>query len=129
MMPVQDLNHVNINAPMDLLRRVRDFYVDIIGLQEGWRPDVPVAGFWLYAGDKPVVHLMDASAMAGGAAETGAVGRLDHIAFTCSDVEAFEAHIAQRGVPYQRRDFPAFDTVQLVVTDPTGLDVELNFTG
>lgn len=128
MMPVQDLNHVNINAPMDLLRRVRDFYVDIIGLQDGWRPDVPVAGYWLYAGEKPVVHLMDASAMAGGPTEPGVTGHLDHIAFTCTDVDAFEAHLEQQGVPFRRRDLPAFDTVQLVVTDPTGLDVELNFS-
>ena len=52
-------NHFNIRAPCALLRTVRDFYVDVIGLLEGPRPDVPVAGYWLYLADVPVLHLME----------------------------------------------------------------------
>ena len=52
-------NHFNIRAPASLLTTVRDFYVDVIGLVEGPRPDAPVAGYWLYLGDVPVLHLME----------------------------------------------------------------------
>lgn len=132
-MPIQDLNHVNINAPMSLLKQVRDFYVDILGLRDGWRPDVPVAGYWLYAGEKPVMHLMDAAGVELGGVEgktpqPGAIGHLDHIAFTCNDVEAMEGKLHGLKVAYLRRDFPAANTIQLVVKDPTGMDVELNFS-
>jgi catechol 2,3-dioxygenase-like lactoylglutathione lyase family enzyme len=127
-MPIHDLNHVNIKANRELLARVRDFYVDIIGLREGWRPDVPVPGFWLYAGDKPVLHLMEAADSGEMAAPTGEPGHVDHIAFTCTGVDAFSKHLETCRTPYCRRDFPEFDTVQLVVKDPTGMDVELNFS-
>lgn len=131
-MAVEDLNHVNINAPLALLAEIRDFYVNIIGLHEGWRPDVPVAGYWLYAADKPVLHLMDtgidADGVSAGPLRTGVTGHVDHIAFTCTDVDAMEQHLQQQGTDYVRRDFPTFSTVQLVVKDPAGMAVELNFT-
>ncbi|MFA5549410.1 MAG: VOC family protein [Porticoccaceae bacterium] len=127
-MPVEDLNHVNINAPQPLLDRLRDFYVDIIGLREGPRPPVPIPGYWLYAGDKPVVHLTDAAAMPGHHPQPGARGHLDHIAFSCTDVAGMETRLLAAGVPFRRNDIREFGIVQLVVTDPAGLDVELNIS-
>lgn len=127
-MPISALNHVNIKAPQPMLDEVRDFYVDLLGLHQGWRPEVPVPGSWLYSGENPVIHLMEDNRPLDEitSPETGFV---DHIAFTCTNLPAFEAHLVNAGVHYQRRDFPQFDTVQLVLTDPTGLGVELNFPG
>lgn len=125
-MSVESLNHINICAPLHVLQKVRDFYTDLLGLQDGWRPDFPMAGFWLYADGKPIVHLMEASAQHE-QTPSNAIGYLDHIAFTCSSLELFLEKFEERGVEYTRRDFPQFNTVQLVVKDPTGMDVELNF--
>ena len=58
-MPLIAFNHFNIRAPSALLRTVRDFYVDVIGLEAGPRPYVPVAGYWLYLSDLPVLHLIE----------------------------------------------------------------------
>lgn len=124
-MPVQDLNHINIRAPQPQLNRVRDFYVNVLGLQPGWRPEVPVAGYWLYLGERPVLHLMVCSADA--VSNTG-TGHIDHFAFSCSGPEAMEQQLQQWDVPYLRRDFPQFNMLQLVVTDPLGNPVELNFS-
>ena len=127
-MAVEDLNHVNINAPQPLLDQLRDFYVAVIGLKEGWRPPVPIPGYWLYAGDKPLVHLMDASAMPGHQRQPQPAGHLDHIAFSCTDATGMEARLRAAGIPYRRNDTREFGIVQLVVTDPAGLDVELNIS-
>jgi catechol-2,3-dioxygenase len=121
-------NHFNIRAPASLLTTVRDFYVDVIGLAEGPRPDAPVAGYWLYLADVPVLHLMEWPD--GPQSPDLERGYLDHIAFSCHDEMAFIARFDQRAVPFRRRELtlPSGEPfLQLMVSDPTGLGVELNF--
>lgn len=125
-MSVEDLNHVNIRAPADLLKQVRDFYVDVLGLHEGDRPGIAQGGYWLYAGDKPIVHLADGEFM-GDTAVYQNTGNLDHVAFTCIDIDAMQERFERSGRKFLRRDFPEYGFAQLVLTDPIGLDIELNF--
>ncbi len=124
-MATEGLNHFNIAAPADLLARVRDFYVDVVGLEEGYRPDFGIPGHWLYAGGRAVLHLMEVEAS--GRAPTGTPGFLDHVAFTCRDLEDTERHLQRLGVEYRRSDLRDFGLIQLFVRDPTGLGVEMNF--
>ena len=58
-MGVLAFNHFNIRALKPLLEEVRTFYVDVIGLAEGFRPAVPVPGYWLYLEALPILHLME----------------------------------------------------------------------
>ena len=121
-------NHFNIRAPASLLTTVRDFYVDVIGLVEGPRPDAPVAGYWLYLAEVPVLHLMEWSD--GPQSPDLERGYLDHIAFSCHDEMTFIDRFEQLSVPFRRREFalPSGESfLQLMVSDPTGLGVELNF--
>ncbi len=80
-MGVQALEHVTIRCAQ--LRRTRDFYVELMGLTEGERPDFPFRGYWLYLGGIPVVHLVEASDKAGawGREERHACGRGRHRGF------------------------------------------------
>ena len=55
-MGVLAFNHFNIRAPKPLLEEVRTFYVDVVGLAEGFRPAVPVPGYWLYLEALPILH-------------------------------------------------------------------------
>ncbi len=128
-MAIKNLNHVNIRAPQPLLDRVRDFYVEVVGLEDGERPDIPIPGYWLYADGAPIVHLMD-SAYRGLEDDALSVGtsHLDHFALTCTDLEGTEARLKDMNVDYRRRDAPEHGFSQLFLTDPTGLGVELNFT-
>ena len=41
------LHHVNIKAPKELLEREKDFFCEVLGLQEGNRPDFSSSGYWL----------------------------------------------------------------------------------
>jgi hypothetical protein len=100
----------------------------VIGLVEGPRPDAPVAGYWLYLADVPVLHLMEWSD--GPQSPDLERGYLDHIAFSCHDEMTFIDRFEQLSVPFRRREFalPSGEPfLQLMVSDPTGLGVELNF--
>ncbi|GIX29904.1 MAG: hypothetical protein KatS3mg124_0376 [Porticoccaceae bacterium] len=121
-------DHVNLRIPRERLAAVRDFYVQVVGLREGERPPSPTAGHWLYLGDHPVLHLMDASfRQLDAAVLAGGRGPVDHLAFACRDLEGTLARLARLGVPYRRRDVPEAGFTQLFVEDPQGLSVELNF--
>ncbi len=125
-MTVQGINHINLNAPRPLLDRLRDFYVDVVGLADGWRPATDIPGYWLYAGDTPIMHLMDMGERRGPDPEGH--GHLDHIAFSCTDIDATEQRLQRAGVEFQRRDAPDMGFSQLMLKDPAGLMVELNFS-
>lgn len=128
---VRQLHHFNFHAPPELIERLRDFYVDVIGLRAGPMPgQPPFPAYWLYLGDVPVVHLN------GGPLEKPAAdatprdtGWVDHIAFTCEDHAGARAHLDALGVDYVSNEIPAIGLRQLFVTDPAGLRIELNFFG
>ena len=127
-MGVLAFNHINIRAPKPVLEEVRNFYLEVIGLTEGFRPNVPIHGYWLYLGDLPVLHLMEWSDP--GTAPKYERGYLDHVAFSCDGLEDFINKLKNLDVVYTRRDFDLSGGVftQLEITDPVGNGVELNFT-
>ena len=45
-MAIKTFEHVLILA--NDVEKTKDFYVDILGLEVGYRPDFPFKGFWLY---------------------------------------------------------------------------------
>lgn len=125
-MPVQSFNHFNLRADRELLSKLRDFYVDVVGLKVGPRPAFNFNGYWLYTGDLAVLHLVEApDAPGSGHARQGT---FDHVAFSCSGLADFEAQFRRTAVVYRRTEIPGTDIVQLFVKDPAGNGVELNFS-
>ena len=51
-MALKTFEHVLILA--DDVDKTKDFYVDILGLEVGYRPDFPFKGYWLYLKDNKV---------------------------------------------------------------------------
>ena len=45
-MTLKSFEHVLILA--DDLEKTKNFYVDLLGLKSGYRPDFPFPGYWLY---------------------------------------------------------------------------------
>lgn len=131
-MGVQALEHVTVRCAQ--LRRTRDFYVDLLGLSEGARPDFPFRGYWLYLGGIPVVHLVEATDTAGAWGrdmvipnpETG-TGSFDHVAFKGDDFAAMRARLKEAGMTFKERVVPGRPLKQLFVLDPEGVLVEINF--
>lgn len=122
------LNHINIRGHRALIDSLRDFYCDVLGLHEGFRPPFPGFGYWLYAEgvtDKAAIHLYEAEADEERPIE--GVNTLDHFAFDCTNRPEVEATLARHGVEYRTAVIPLTGQVQLFVRDPGGNSVELNF--
>ncbi len=124
-MPAIDLNHYNITAPIALLDEIRNFYCDTVGLVPGTRPPLRNAGYWLYAGDRAILHL----SAAGEDEErlTHVTSTIDHVAFTCVDFPAMRAKLDALGIPYRDSAVPSMKLRQIFFHDPAGNGVELNF--
>jgi catechol 2,3-dioxygenase-like lactoylglutathione lyase family enzyme len=113
------LDHINI-VTTDL-PGVRDFLVDLLGLEDGFRPPFDFPGHWLYLGGQPVIHLADR----GHAARDR--GWVDHIAFAGFDFEAEKARLDAGGHRYVAGGIPGGPR-QLFVSGPDGLKIELQCT-
>ncbi len=124
-MPVTALDHSNLRADAPLVEALREFYVEVLGLQEGPRPPFPSAGYWLYAGTKAIVHLGITEVDEGRATQERTT--LDHIAFACTDLPRHEALLRERGIAYRLRQLPLTGQWQLFFNDPAGNGVELIF--
>lgn len=124
-MPVAAFNHFNLRAQRALLEQLRAFYTDVVGLAVGDRPPFDFHGYWLYLGETAVLHLVDDAAAPGVGDRPR--GSFDHVAFTCTDLAAFEQRLKSLGVPYRRAVVPGRSQVQLFVKDPAGNGVEFNF--
>ena len=120
-----ELDHFNIAAPMDLLESVRDFYRDVLGFEEGFRPAFQRRGFWLYQGGRPSIHLIESDMHH--AAERQPY--LDHIAFRASGLEQVKARLDQHGVTYRTGYIAEKEMTQLFFRDPAGTGLEINFPG
>lgn len=119
-MPIVRLDHFNI-APKDMEETVR-FYVDIVGLTVGYRPDFGVDGYWLYAGEQSVLHLLGDERRS-----TGPTGRMDHIAFWSTGIAECLERLTKAGWPYMLRTIEVAGMHQIFLTDPDGVQLEIGF--
>jgi catechol 2,3-dioxygenase-like lactoylglutathione lyase family enzyme len=127
-MPLEGLNHYTIR-PVDLAR-TREFYVEILGLEEGYRPPLGFDGHWLYCGGAPTVHLIGPRPQreAGWPERVaGDTGLLDHIAFSCTGLKEMRARLQAGGIAFEERVIPRDRQTQLFLHDPDGVAVELNY--
>lgn len=133
-MPLTDLQHLLIQvADLDA---TRDWYVDVLGLEEGPHPDFGFPVRWLYLGGKDVLHLTE-----GGSAVSeqrqryvgqqsqavAGTGVVDHVAFGATGLDATIARLRDKGVAFTERRADLVAAYQLFLLDPNGVKVELNF--
>ena len=135
-MPLRTLDHCSIRT-LDL-RATRDFYIDVLGLHEGDRPDFPFPGHWLCVDDCTVIHLVgvdpdDPSGLMeylGGEIDADALtgsGAFDHIAFCATDAPAMLGRLKKNNASFSERRVPNMDLHQIFVDDPNGITIELNY--
>jgi catechol 2,3-dioxygenase-like lactoylglutathione lyase family enzyme len=120
-MIIRGIDHINIGT--DRLDETRAFFIDVLGLTEGWRPDFPFGGAWLYAGDGAVVHLVQLAAAKGPSKDAA----LDHVAFRIDDFDGTIARLEAKGVRYQIVDIPKTPIRQINIRDLNGVNIELNY--
>jgi catechol 2,3-dioxygenase-like lactoylglutathione lyase family enzyme len=119
-MPVTAMNHFTILT--DDVPATVDFYRELLGLVEGPRPPFEFPGAWLYAGDRPILHVVG-----GRKADELRPGVIDHMAFSAEDLSDTLALLASRNIAHTCRRLPGGGTWQVFFHDPNGARVELDF--
>lgn len=119
-MPVSAMNHFTV-LTSDLAAS-KAFYVDILGLHDGFRPDLGFPGAWLYAGGQAILHIV-----AGRELPPQPRGVIDHMAFSARDLRAVATRLTASGIEYDLRRLPSTGAWQLFCFDPSGARVELDF--
>lgn len=115
------MNHFTVIAGDE--KATLDFYVGLLGLTVGPRPDLGFAGAWLYAGgQQAVLHMYFDRAV-----PQPPAGVIDHLAFSARDLKAVKARFDARGIKYVLRQQVGAGTWQLFCHDPSGAKVELDF--
>jgi len=124
---IDGLDHFTITTAD--LARSRDFYVEVLGLVEGDRPPLGFPGHWLYAGGRPILHLVgDGAATRAGGRERD-TGGFDHIALAARGMKTLGEKLTARGIAFEARSVPGRPRKQIFFTDPDGVKVELQFDG
>lgn len=119
-MPVTTMNHFTILT--DDVAATVDFYRDLLGLVDGPRPPFDFPGAWLYAGERPILHVVG-----GRNADELRPGVIDHMAFSAEDLSETLALLASRNIAHTCRRLPGGGTWQVFFHDPNGARVELDF--
>jgi len=116
------IDHINIRSSKEQLEQVKKFYCNILNLKEGLKPGISNRGFWLYADDKPIIHLSERDKYT----RTEPTGCFDHAAFQVTDLEEFINRLKRFGIEYQSGHIEAISMRQVFFSDPAGLRIELN---
>lgn len=115
----------------------RDFYRDVLGFAEGFRPDLGFLGHWLYLGEVAVIHIADWDSYTAHSRRLGipvttpapGTGALDHVAFNApaSQYPVLKQRLEERGLRFHPHGSPGIGLRQIFLDDPNGLKLELNF--
>ncbi len=115
--------HFNISAPLALLEKVKEFYIEVFSLELGFRPNFSDHGFWLYQGEQPIIHLSQNETRQG----CSAPGFLDHLAFRLTGRDAFTDKLSALNIEYHIKLVPQLNMQQVFLHDPSGIKLEVNF--
>lgn len=121
-MNVELLDHVTLNTRH--LDECIQFYGEVLGMENGPRPDFGFPGAWMYLEGRPVVHIMALDNARGGTS-----GPVDHIAFRCKGFDEVKARLIEAGYEVGQNIVADFKIKQLYIDDPDGVKIELNFLG
>lgn len=131
-MPLSHLEHYLVLT--DDVDGTRDFYCNVLGLRVGPRPPLGFAGYWVYLGDVPCVHIADWGAYRMHSEAMGipvssrasGTGPLDHIAFNGTDHLSVKARLLANGIVPKENFVPGVNMHQYFFDDPNGVKIELN---
>lgn len=119
-MAIAGMNHFTVLSSD--LERSKAFYINVLGLTEGYRPPFTFPGAWLYVGNQAILHIMTGKSM-----PKNAAGVIDHMAFTASNLQAVVNTLKQQGIHYELHRLKDLEIWQLFFHDPDGAKVELDF--
>ena len=133
-MPLSHIEHFLLQTAD--MEKTREWYVNVLGMRVGPNPDFKFPVFWLYLGDKDVVHVTEGGAKASEnrkryvgqeSQATAGSGAIDHLAFRATGLRDMIAHLKALGVDFKQRQVHDQGLYQLFMFDPNGIKIELNY--
>lgn len=134
-MPLSHIEHFLLQTSD--MEKTREWYTKVLGMRVGPSPDFKFPVFWLYIGDKDVVHVCEGGKgvsqnrkkYVGQQSEASeGTGVVDHIAFRATGLRDMIAHLKQLGVEFNQRQVDDQGLYQLFMFDPNGVKIELNYS-
>ena len=117
------LDHFNIRT-RQLADTVR-FYEDVLGLENGARPNFAFPGAWMYSEGRAEVRLVDISQTS--EPQKPDSGVVHHVALVSSGIDAMKRRLKRKDMPFDARQVPGGELWQIFVQDPNGVMIELNY--
>ena len=133
-MPLAFIEHFLIQSAD--IEATKDWWVNVLGLRVGPHPDFKFPVYWLYAGDRDVLHLTQGGAavsdnrmkyLGQSSQATQGSGVVDHIGFRCTGLHDMIDHLTRNKIEFKERQVDDQGLYQLFLFDPNGVKVELNF--
>ncbi|HVG50256.1 MAG TPA: VOC family protein [Xanthobacteraceae bacterium] len=118
------------------IEATKDWWVKVLGMRVGPSPDFKFPVYWLYIGDKDVLHLTQGGAnvsenrmkyLGQTSQATQGSGVVDHIGFRATGLDETISHLTHLGIDFKERQVDDQGLYQLFLFDPNGVKVELNF--
>jgi len=100
---ILSINHIQLVAEKDLVIQLRDFYCNVVGLTEGFRPAFERFGFWLYIGDKDVLHLITPKE---GDERSPQKSSYDHMAFKADGYQDVLKKLQSLNIAFEEKPIP-----------------------
>src|SRR2546428_13259454 len=126
-MPLSHIEHYLIAA--DDMERTRDWYRDVLGMEEGWHPDFGFPVYWMYLEGRDVVHIGKSAKHAGENQKTylgrlgkpwgGGTGASDTIPFPAKGSKGPLHHFRRTATGSMKRAPTGRAVYQLVRCEPT----------
>lgn len=120
-MQIKSLDHVNLRTYR--LGEMIAWYGDVLGMPAGDRPAFPFPGAWIYAGDNPVIHLVEIEPEA----PSDAKPQIEHFALAATGLPDMVDRLNARGIDHELIPVPGLPIVQLHVHDPDGNHIHIDF--
>ena len=123
---IQGLNHYNLRSDPETMEALKEFYTKIVGLKLGFRPPFKSNGYWLYAGNKDILHLSETKNDE--KKDHHVNSTFDHMAFSAENIEKFSEKLKANNIDFYYREVPEIGTKQIFFKDIVGNGIELIFT-
>ncbi|KFA99855.1 VOC family protein [Vibrio sp. ER1A] len=134
-MIVKGFDHFTIRT--DKIEETKNFYMNLLGLTVGARPNFSFHGYWLYLDDIPIFHLVEPAldeedevakylGLRNNNDYAGS-GKIDHLAFRIEGYSSLLNRIRKNSWHHFERTVPEIYEHQVFVSDPNEITVELIF--
>lgn len=135
-MPIQEFDHYTVRAAD--LAVSRHFYGDVFGLEVTDRPGAPMPAALVFIGGQAMVHLFQATddlqvifarlEAPDDEAASWATGRMHHIALRATGLAEIRTRLRDNDVAFSERTFEQMEKHLIVLKDPDGIELEIQFS-